>query len=451
MMQAREGQFDIRLSADHTQVLVTISPPQGNGKDVSLDEILARLSRMNAGHNPRIEEIREGINHARISALPHEVVGAQGVMPKDGQDAKIRHTLPEEVLRQHPPKHPTLPGAIDWFVIDSLHLVQKGQELASIIPAQMGTLGKTCTLPAKDVPYRPGKPANLAVGSNVLLSPDGLHAHATEGGYFYLNGERLTVAAFEECYEEVSGGSHAFKKGALFYDGVSDAHIKAEDFISIQGLAKNTTLRVNGDVLLQDAENCVIITPGNVYVEGNLVRCDVKARKRVVCNDYSQIIGGAVRAYGGIVTGSVGSPEFEETTLEVSNDHYTPMRDIEIEQELLNCSYNIQRIQNGLKPFKSSAAHKSLTEERRQMINKLHACERAQVEHIRLLREEKRHIVLLAKERISATIEVQHVYPGVWIRNGRLQLLIELPLQKVGFVEAQRGTAIQSVPLAKAS
>ncbi len=450
-MESKDGHFDIRLNSDHTQALVTIRPSRGNGKDVDINEILERLNRMNAGYSPRMEEIREGISHARVTALATEVVAAQGILPQDGHDAKIHYTLPEEVARQHPPKHPTFPGAIDWFSIDARHLVKKGQEIASIVPAQTGTLGKTCTLPAKDVAYRPGKPSNLAVGSNVLLSPDGLHAHATESGYFYLHGERLTVAAFAERSAELNGGGHIFEKGALFFQGVSDAHIIAEDFLSVQGAAKNSTLRVNGDVVLQDAENCVIITSGNVYVEGDLVRCDIKTRQKVICNERSRIIGGAIRARDGIVAGSAGTSDFEETTLEVSADHFTPLREIEIEQELVNCNYNIQRIQSALKPFKGLPTHKSITEERRQLVQQLEGCERAQEERIRNLREEKRKNVLIVKERVSATVEVQYVHPGVWIRNGRLQLLIESPLQRVEFTEGKRGTAIQATPLAKAS
>lgn len=449
-MESKDGRFDIRLSLDQSQALATIYPPQENGKDVSLNDVLERLSRMNAGRCACPDEIRDGISRARASALPVEVVAAQGTLPKDGQDAKIRYTLPEDIARQPPPKHPQLPGAIDWFSMDSRHLVAKGRELASIVPSQPGVSGKTCTLPPKDIPYRPGKPANLAVGANVSLSPDGLYAYSKGNGYFYLHGERLAVIAFEERFEEVNGERRVFEKGAILHAGVQNAHLVAEDFLSIRGIAKNATLRAKGDILLQDAENCVIITSGNVFVEGTLLRCDVKTRQKAICAPSSQIIGGAVRARGGIVAGCAGTPDFEETALEVGADHYTPLRDVEIEQELVACNHNIQRIKDALKPFKNSAAHKSLTEERRQLIQQLHGAERAQEERIRNLREEKRRNVILAKERISATVEVQYVHPGVWVRSGRLQFLVESPLQNALFAEALRGTAIQVAPLEKA-
>ena len=282
-------------------------------------------------------------------------------------------------------------------------------------------------------------------------SADSLHVHATTDGYCYLHGERLTVAGFQQFPEEVVGGYHTFEQGVIFFDAITDAEIVAEEFIAVQGEVKNCTLRSKGDILLQNAENCIIVTAGTVYVDGDLINCDIKTRQKVVGSPYSRIMGGTVRAFREITAGSVGTSDFIETTLEVGNDHYTPLRDIEIEQEMVGCNYNILRIQSALKPFSSSAAHRNLTDERRALIQQIQSHQKVQEDRIRLLREEKRRNVLLTKERVTATITVVETHPGVWIRNGRLQLLVETPMQHVQFVEAQRGTTLLAVPLENAT
>ncbi|MCX6379757.1 MAG: FapA family protein [Armatimonadetes bacterium] len=449
-MEDIDGRFDVRFNSNRTQASVILSPAQGNGKEVTPSQIVDRLLQMRIGSSVREKAIHEGIRQARLLAVSIEIVVAQGIVPKDGQDAKIHYKLSESLLRHHPPKHPDLPDAINWFGINPLQLVKKGQELATITALQIGSVGKTCTLPPQDVPYMPGKPAEGAMGAHITLNANGLRAHASENGYFYLHGERLTIIPLHVCYTEIKDGEYTFGKGALLYEGASNAQITAGDFIAIRKTTKNSTLRVHGDVLLQNAEGCTIIASGNVFVEGCLLNCDVRTPRKVLCGSKARVSGGAIRAHQGLVAGVIGTPDSSETLIEVGNDYYTPLRKMELERDLVTCQYNLRRVQATLKPFEDSPAHKTL-KNYRDMVEKCQYLQHAELERIRSLKTEQHRLVAFTKECTAATVEVGTIYPGVQIRNGRLQLKVESVLHSVQFVEALRKTAIQAVPLAKAS
>ncbi len=449
-MEDIDGRFDAHLNSNHTQAVVTIYPPHGDGKEVTLGEIVDRLRQMRVGHNLRVDAIRDGIQHARAVAMPMEVLAAQGVMPVDGQDAVIRHSLPKNLLRRYPPKHPRLSGATDWFSLDPAQIVKKGQELASITPLKLGVLGKTCTLPTHDVPYMPGKPPDGAIGDNVVLDPHGVRAYATEDGYFYLKEERLTVIPLHLFPNEIKGGEYALGKGAILYQGASDAQIIVEEFLAVRGNLKNCTLRVSGDVLIESAENCKIITPGDVFVEVGLENCDVMTRQKVVCCKEAQVVGGTLRAFGGVAAGRLGDPKGTETFVEVGNDYYTPLRAIEIERELATHQHNLHRIQATLKPLENTMLQDGL-QQYRQMREQCQTLQHLELERIRLLKTEQHRCALFAKNHINATIEANEVFSGVKIRNGRSKLTVPALLQEVRFVEAMHGTVVHAVSLTKAS
>lgn len=448
-MKDIDGRCDVRLNSNRTQAAVTIYPPHGDGKEISASEIKSRLQQMRIGPNIREQALFEGVLQARASAAPVEVIAAQGVFPVDGQDAKIRCRLPESVLRRHPPKHAELLGAVNWFALNPLQLVKKGQEIASIAPVKAGIMGKTCTLPQEDVPYMPGKPVEGAIGENVEADAYALRAFAMEEGYLYLNGERLTVIPLSVRYHEEREGERFFSRGALLYEGAASVQIVAQEFLAIRKTTKNCVLRADGDVLLQSAENCVIIASGSVFVEDCLINCDVRTPNKVVCSAKSRLMGGAIRAYKGITAGVVGAEDHPETLLEAGNDYYSPIRKAEVERELVERQYNLRRIQATLKPFEDSPVHKTL-KNYRDMVEKCQALRSAELDRIRSLKREQKRLDSTEREFVSATIEARRVYPGTLIRNGRLQKAISAEMQDVQFSEAFRRTEIQATPLAKA-
>ncbi|HLK58491.1 MAG TPA: FapA family protein [Chthonomonadaceae bacterium] len=449
----RNGSMELKFNEDRTQALLTIHPAMGDGDAVTLEEVLGRLKKMGVSYGIRELAIVEAIRFAQEKATSClDKVVAQGVLPEDGKDAKVSFTLPLEVLTKPLPKRTDEKNLIDWFSLDPEKMVKADQELAAIVPAQPGSPGKTLTWPVQSVVYRQGKSAAVSIGEGVRAVEGGLRLLANQDGYVCLHGELLTVYALQQIENHVTGGSNLYPAGVVFLGNVQNTQIWAGNFVSVRGRVTDCRIRAQGDVYLRSAENTEIITPGEVYFTEYVKNCLINTRKRALAIQGAHIVGGSVWATEGIRAFNVGTPDFTETELQVGVDRLSEVRMQEIQEELVACDMNIKRISQALKPFVTLAAHAALTEDKRQLLQKLQAQQRSQEVRIRELHNERRSLAIAMKERVNSTISVEHcVYPGVWIGVGGAAVQIESPLENVRFMEASGGKSIQTEPLKRAA
>lgn len=416
-------------------------------------EILERLKAMGVTYGIREKALLDAIYYAEDTGMPAaNVVVAQGAVPQDGQDAKINYTLPHELLTQPLPKRKDGRGLPDWFALDPARMVKAEQELAAIVPAQLGTPGKTLTWPIQPVPPKAGKPAGLSAGQNVRASEDGLHLYAAHEGYACLQGEQLVVYALHIFAENLAGGAHSFPVGLVCMANVRQAQVRADGILAVKGAALGSSLRAQGDLFVRSAENCALIASGNIYVAQGLKNCEVITHQKLIALETAQIVGGTVYATEGVRAVSLGAADFTATELHVGEDRHSPLRNQEIQEELAQCDANIARISQALKPFVTVAAHESLPEDKRQLLQKLQAQRRMQEARIKELHHERRSLSILSKERVAAAVEVAHtVHPGVWIGIGTAAFQVETPMEAVRFVARAGGKAVQPEPLQQAA
>ena len=185
---------------------------------------------------------------------------------------------------------------------------------------------------------------------------------------------------------------------------------------------------------------------------GNLTNCQVNTPARVIARPGAQIIGGSLCARAGITAGDVGAEDFTATELIVGVDRYSCIRQEEIEEELRGCEANKQRISQALKPFATLAAHTQLTEERREMLQKLKAQCQAQEDRVNALHGERRALIVSAKSVLGGSVTVAGTaHPGVWIGIGSAALQVEEPLTQTVFTPTANGKAVQQQPILAAA
>jgi uncharacterized protein (DUF342 family) len=157
-MKNAPGQFDIAIWEDKMGATIrTITPPLGNGKPVTIDDIEHALTDLN---------IVVGINKEVIDHIVFEVIDsdtaknniqvAAGEPPKIGKDARIELKIGQDAVNKDPSAN---------------NMVKPGQIVAVRIPATKGTPGRTVfgeKLPAKD-----GKELDFAAGDHVTMTEDG--------------------------------------------------------------------------------------------------------------------------------------------------------------------------------------------------------------------------------------------------------------------------------------
>ncbi len=447
----RNGRLELKYNSDRTQALATIHPPSGGGEAVTATDVLERLERMGVSYGYREQAILAGIHDvARTKQMVRDIVVAQGTVPQDGEDAKVRFHLSPDALNRPLPRRKggSLP---DWFAFDPAQMVTAGQEIATIVPAQPGIPGKTLTWPLQPIPARPGKPASIGVGQNVQISDNGLSLCALHDGIAYLQNATLMVYALRRVTAPITGGEHAFPMGATLLAGACGARITAGDFAAIQGLAQTTTIRAFGDVFLEQAANCEIVAAGDVYVTGGLTNCLINTRRKVIALDAAVIVGGTICAAGGVEAVTLGAADFTATEVQTGVDRYFEVRQREIQEEMAACEANIVRISQTLKPFAALAVHDNLPDDKRVLLQKLQAQKRTQETRLRELHSERRTQAILAKEKLTAVVTVADtVHPGVWIGVGQAATQVESPMQAMRFSEAKVGKSVIAEPLTRA-
>lgn len=448
----KNGYLEIKLNDDRTQAIATIYPPAPGGESVTAGEIVQRLKNIGVTYGIREQAIIEAIHQVDQTKRPLSAVVAQGTLPQDGTDAKIRYTLPLDLLSVPLPKRQDGSGQTDWFAIDPAKLVKADAELATIIPAQPGIPGKTLTWPIQNIVPKPGKHAGLSAGQNVRVSSDGLRISAELDGYAYLHSEQLNVLALHYVNADIAGIIQSFPHGLVCMENILQANIHAGSFVAVRGTATGSQIRAGSDVFLSHAQDCVVTAAGNVYVSGSMKNCTVKTRKKLFLTGNATLVGGSCCAMEGVEAVTLGAPDFTETEIIVGVDRFSEVRIVEVQEEITACEANIARISQTLKPFASLAAQETLTDDKRQLISMLQAQKRSQEARINELHNERRALNMTQKEKVVSAITASRtVYPGVWVKFREAALQVETPLENARFTEGGNGKWVQTDTLAKAA
>ncbi len=449
----KNGYIDIKFNEDRTQVIVNIYPPAADGEPVVASEILDRLKSMGVTYGIREQVIRDAIHAATDSnQVVTGIIVAQGAIPKDGEDAKIKYSISHELLSKPLPKRADASGHPDWFALDPAKMVKSEDELANIIPPQPGTAGKTLTWPIQAITPKPGKPSGLIAGHNVRMSDDGLHIYAAQDGYACLHGEQIVVHALRVFPGNISGQTLNSPTGLVVRGSIENCEVKLGGFLAIKNSANGCRMRCMGDIYLNDAEECDIACDGNVIVYGKLTNCTVNTSRKLLGYGSSVLVGGKVTATEGVEIGVLGTENFTSTEIITGINCMIDLKTGEIQEELATCETNITRISMALKPFTSSASQESVNDDKRQLVTKLQGQKRTQEARIKELHNEKRGLAIAAKEHIiSEVIVSKMVYPGVMITIRNAATQIESTMNAVKFSESPGGKSIDMEIFQKAA
>lgn len=449
----KNGHLEVKFNDTRTQAIATIYPPKPGGEPISALDVLQRLKAMGVVHGIREQSIKDAVHLVQeTNRAVGGVIVAQAALPQDGSDARVHYHLSAEILSRPLPKRADGSGLIDWFSLNPENLVKADQELATIVPAQPGIPGKSLTWPIQDVPAKSGKPASLQAGQNVRLSDDGMRLCAVHEGYVCLHGDQILVHAVHVTKKSLSTGTHTYPAGVVFLAPLWKASIHAGGFVAMREPVASCQIHAKGDVFVTYAEDTTIITPGSVYVFEGLRNCTVNARRKIIALGETVVVGGSLCATEGAEFITLGASDFTETTVTVGIDQFTPLRSLEIQEEMTACEANIVRISQALKPFTSHAVQETLTDDRRHLLSTLQAQKRFQEARINELHNERRLLSLGVKERQTSSVTIQKtVHPGVWIRFRDAATQVETPQEQVRFAEGGNGKWVQAASLKAAA
>lgn len=441
-----DGYIELHFNGDRTQVIANFYPPQGAGKNVSVQDVKDRLQRMNVVTGIREAEVEKTIHTITLFMNPiRDVVVAQGMLPKDGTDARIVWKVDEAIVSHPLPRRAD--GLPDYFAYRSCHLVTAGQPLAMVIPGQSGLPGRTLTPPYLQIPQKPGRSMNLTIGEGIRQSDDHLQYFAAVDGFLEHRSDHLTVTAFAWMDEDIVSVKREFFSGVLCQGSIHDSEIHAQGTVAVHGMVAATSLRSHSDIYIHRAEDSRLVADGNIFVLGALINCEVLAQGKVISLDGSAIIGGKITACQGVEARNIGTEDFATTQIVIASDEYSAMRLNELQEEMKAREATVQKISGALKPLLNTTDQR-LQEQKNRLVQTLVEQRRELEARLRALHNQKRALMMLAKESGEVSVNVAGtIYPGVQIFTSRASMLVEFPQTQVSFLEATDGRSVLMRPL----
>lgn len=280
----------LEVAADELACLCTYTPNE-DGKPLAAAELEEYLSQA---------RIRQGVIEEGVAALLDSAASQNGVAGlllasgepmSPGEDGKIVLEVAEDPAGEGS-------GSDDTAIVDMRHVqefinVNEGDLIARVLPPGEGTAGRT--IRGHAIPYQPGNPLDLRLGSNVRCDEDDGSIYATAAGRVYCQGADISV---EETY--LVKGDVDFKVGNIEFNG----------FVEIRG-----------DVL----DGFTVKATKGVKVHGNIEACLIESGGNVSFCGMSGQGKGVIRCGGSMAANFV-----YETTIDVTGD-------LLVDTEIRNC------------------------------------------------------------------------------------------------------------------
>ena len=338
----------IYVTADQLAAWLVVFPPIGEGRELDQEMLEGILKESGVSY---------GLDRELLDGLPdsenryfHLFLIARGKAVVHGKDGYIEDFFKRTVRKKfEEDEH----GRVDYFHLNIVQNVEKGQPICQIIPPVPGVPGRTVL--DEEITCKEGKTPSLPKGRNTEASEDGMQLLAVKSGRVEFSGRSFLVKSVLEIggnvdfstgninfvgdvhiHGDVGSGFSVRTIGNVTIDGVVEAaEIEAGgDLIVAKGILGDSRamIRAHHDVYAKYMENCTVHCRGSLQTDC-IVNCDVYCDGEVnVRSGRGTIIGGRIRAAQGVDAKVVGSKSESVTSIFLGGQ---PFADFERETLLL--------------------------------------------------------------------------------------------------------------------
>ena len=336
-------------------------PPIGQGKKLTLLQLIQALSRHKVSHGidlPLLRQIPTLSERYFVSFLI-----ARGTAPGPGTDG--------QVLNRHPlaTNQPAPIQAFDHIDYRKLNLVQdikKDEIICEIVPPTRGASGNTVS--GTLIPGQDGKPARVPQGRNTVLTPDGRYLIAGRDGHLEYSGRNFQVKPVLEIFDSIDptkGDINFLGDIHIYGDICCGATVRAMGNIQVDGVIESCNIEAGENLIVSSGiqgQDCAIIRVHKSVYAKYLDHCDVYAREGVQadciidCAIYSNgpvkartgrgvIIGGVIRSATEVSATTVGSKAERPTSIILGGMPYEEFEKIQILKEFDKANLALEKEQ----------------------------------------------------------------------------------------------------------
>ena len=324
------GQCSISVSDDEMTVTLSIQPPIGGAKHVTVDDVLGKLAAEGIRFGVDREAIERAVAGVQESGEPvTDLVIAQGAEPIHGRDGVIEF----QVMRASGSAvRVRSDGSADFKNLDRITSVKPGQ-LVALMRRETPSQRDGHTVRGEVYKARGGKSVEIELGDNIRVEEKAgtIEYYSQINGQLITDGRKLSVEPVLVIEGDVgpktgnikfSGIVHvrgsvqdtfnvSAKKDIRVDGNVGNSVILSDENLYVKGgiVAKSKGLiRVGGDVSTKFAENANIQAGGTIYILRAALNSRMIAGSKIIAlQEKGQIIGGDIRAREGIDVKSLGN------------------------------------------------------------------------------------------------------------------------------------------------
>jgi uncharacterized protein (DUF342 family) len=255
--------YKLTISRDRMQVTAFFYAPSEDGELMTPKEFIQDLAYREITFGIDSEAIQKFFGNREYCK---EFVIAKGRKTREGCDAKVEYNFKMNLRAQ-----PTMreDGSVDYFNLNMINHVKKGDKLAMLVPEDPGDPGQN--IYGEILKPHPVKPTKIKAGKNTKLSEDGLVLYADADGHVTLKEGKVTVSNVIQ-FDNIDVST-----GNINYDGSVEVKgtvatgfsVKAGANIIVKGVVEGASLKAGNDIILERGINGM--SKGDISAGGNIV------------------------------------------------------------------------------------------------------------------------------------------------------------------------------------
>jgi uncharacterized protein (DUF342 family) len=389
---------------------------------------------------PGDDDLKQQLEQSGWPQCSGPIVVARGTLPVDDTPAVL------QLLNEQPA--PSANGAISHYDRHCFVTTAVGQPIARIIHRVEGHDG--ADVYGKAIPCQHPRDEQFSLGANVGMDGDGSTVVARIAGRLRYDRGKLWVEPLLDIPSDVdfsvgnisfAGDVHIRKNVLDLFRVTSNANINIDGTVEAAHVAAGGNLVVRGGVVGKEkgvckatgsisvkyATNAILQAGGDVHAHVEISSSKVDCGG-VLNAEEGSIIGGVIRALGGVRCGSLGCPIGTPTLVEVGIDHALHEKISEQLRTLRALQKEDRELRAKVTPFAKNIAH--LTPEQKKMVaGILHKAKSDEVKVEQMIAELGRSLQSWDANSKPEVHVSKQLYAGVTVRFAEVQCTIKSSLR----------------------
>lgn len=365
-MEKRRTMPGITIAEDGMSAFLMLYPLQDGEPDYTPEEIMGWLQASSVVYGIDERAVAEAVSGKKYG---ESVCVAHGTRPVEGKDGYFIYNFRREPNRKPVERED---GSVDYWAVNLIETVVRGQAIAQYRPAVQGKPGMT----VQGAPLLPPKVKDKPPlkGRGFVRTADNRTYIAAMDGKIEYQDDHIVINPVHEVF-----GDADMKIGHINFPGAIIIHgnvcagmaIKAAESITVDGTIEAARLEAGKDIIVRNGvkggSNAKVTAKGSVmakYIEyaeveaggsihaDAIINCKVYCREKVILTGrHGSITGGRMMAVQGVEAKDIGNEVGQRTVVNVGAELSVLQRSEVLRKKIADVKGNLERIEKGIEDF----------------------------------------------------------------------------------------------------